>query len=226
MEYIKTSLDEDGSGLISSHYIEEVLPQTKQFKEFHCNRLTDWVDGVGQKPLKDVFAESRELNERQTEDVLIRPILESLDNKLLAQVGLDGDIMDFVVYDGDECLPNHANTTAVIESKRYGRIEGKYFIRKEDNTDEIYQTLNYLRTLNLMLNNTGSDNDVNYIVLTDGYTWRIYSKLYTHSVKEYERHFIEFDLEAIANCPDKAERDKYLKLSASSSAGSLLPGSL
>ncbi len=212
MEYIKTSLDEDGSGLISSHYIEEVLPQTKQFKEFHCNRLTDWVDGVGQKPLKDVFAESRELNERQTEDVLIRPILESLDNKLLAQVGLDGDIMDFVVYDGDECLPNHANTTAVIESKRYGRIEGKYFIRKEDNTDEIYQTLNYLRTLNLMLNNTGSDNDVNYIVLTDGYTWRIYSKLYTHSVKEYERHFIEFDLEAIANCPDKAERDKYLKL--------------
>lgn len=105
MEYIKTSLDEDGSGLISSHYIEEVLPQTKQFKEFHCNRLTDWVDGVGQRPLKDVFAESRELNERQTEDVLIRPILESLDNKLLAQVGLDGDIMDFVVYDGDECLP-------------------------------------------------------------------------------------------------------------------------
>ncbi len=212
MEYIKTSLDEDGSGLISSHYIEEVLPQTKQFKEFHCKRLTDWVDGVGQKPLKDVFDESRELNERQTEDVLIRPILESLDNKLLAQVGLDGDIMDFVIYDGDEYLPNHANTTAVIESKRYGRIEGKYFIRKEDNTDEIYQTLNYLRTLNLMLNNTGSDNDVNYIVLTDGYTWRIYSKLYTHSVKEYERHFIEFDLEAISKCPDKAERDKYLKL--------------
>lgn len=212
MEYIKTSLDEDGSGLISSHYIEEVLPQTKQFKEFHCNRLTDWVDGVSQKPLRDVFAESRELNERQTEDVLIRPILESLDNKLLAQVGLDGDIMDFVVYDGDEHLPNHTNTTAVVESKRYGRIEGKYFIRKEDNTDEIYQTLNYLRTLNLMLNNTGSQNDVNYIVLTDGYVWRIYSKLYTHSAKEYERHFIEFDLEAIANCPDKAERNKYLKL--------------
>ena len=204
MEYIKTSLDEDGSGLISSHYIEEVIPQTKQFKEFHCNRLTDWVDGVGQKPLKDVFDESRDLNERQTEDVLIRPILESLDNKLLAQVGLDGDIMDFVIYDGDEYLPNHANTTAVIESK--------YFIRKEDNTDEIYQTLNYLRTLNLLLNNTGSQNDVNYIVLTDGYIWRIYSKLYTHSAKEYERHFIEFDLEAIANCSDKAERDKYLKL--------------
>lgn len=212
MDYIKTSLDEDGSGLISAHYIEEVLPQTKQFKEFHCNRLTDWVEGIGQKSLKDVFGTSKSLNERQTEDVLIRPILECLDNKLIAQIGLGSDIMDFVVYDGDEYQQNYTNATTVIESKRYGRIEGKYFIRKEDNTDEIYQTLNYLRTINLTLNNQGSDNDVDFIVLTDGYTWRIYSKLFTHSIREYERNFIEFDLEAIASCPDKEERDKYLKI--------------
>ena len=212
MDFIKTSLDEDGSGLISSHYIEEVLPQTKQFKEFHCDRLTRWVDGDGCVPLKDVFAASRELNERQVEDALIRPILESLDNKLIAQIVLGDETMDFVVYDGDEYEKDHTNTKTIVESKRYGRIEGKYFVRKQDNTDEIYQTLNYLRTLNLTLNNRGSSNNVNYIVLTDGFTWRIYSKLYTHSIKEYERHFIEFDLEAIANCPDKAERDKYLKI--------------
>lgn len=210
--YIRTSLDEDENGLITTHYINEVLPQTKQFKEFHCRRLTAWVEGDGRKPLKDVFAESKELNERQTEDALIRPILESLDNQLIAQIPLGGDVMDFCIFEGESFADDYTNTSAVIESKRYGRIESKYYIRKKDNSDEVYQTLNYLRTINLSLNNHGSGNDVPFIVLTDGYLWRIYSKQYTHSEREYERRFVEFNLEAIANCPDKAERDKYLKL--------------
>ena len=63
--------------------------------------------------------------------------------------------MDFCVYSGDAYDNDYTNTNAVVESKRYGRIEAKYYIRKEDNSDEVYQTLNYLRTINLCLNNKG-----------------------------------------------------------------------
>ena len=210
--YIKTALDADGDELITAHYINEVLPTTRQFAQFHCDRLTAWVEGDGCEPLSEVFAKSKELNERQVEDALIRPILEKLNNKLFPQVPLGSEAMDFCTYTGAEYAFDYTNTGAIIESKRYGRIENKYYVRKEDNTDEVYQPLNYLRTVNLTLNNSGSDHDVDYVVLTDGYRWRIYSKRFTHSVSEFERHFIEFDLEAIANIEDKAERDKHLKL--------------
>lgn len=210
--YIRTALDSDGEELVTSHYINDVLPTTKQFGKFHCNRLTAWVDGEGREPLKDVFAKSRELNERQIEDAIIRPVLEMLDNKLIAQVSLGGDAMDFCTYEGDSFAKDYTNTGAIIESKRYGRIENKYYVRTEDNTDEVYQCLNYLRTVNLTLDHTGGTHNVEFAVLTDGYRWRIYSKQFTHSVSGFEQHFIEFDLEAISMIEDKAERDGYLKI--------------
>ncbi len=210
--YIKTALDIDGDELITSHYINEVLPNTKQFEQFHCNRLSAWAKGVCCEPLKSVFARSKELNERQVEDALIRPILECLGNKLIAQVPLSGDTMDFCTYIGNNYAFDYTNTGAIIESKRYGRIEQKYYVRKKDNSDEIYQSLNYLRTVNLTLNNSSSSHNVNFIVLSDGYRFRIYSKAYTHNISEFERHFIEFDLEKIANIEDDAMRDKYLKI--------------
>lgn len=225
-QYIRTSLSEDGDQLFTTHYISEVLPKNKQFKKTNYESLIAWADGNGREPLSNVFKRSRKLNERQIEDSLIRPILEMLGNKLVAQVALSGDFVDFCVYDGEGFDPHYANTCAIIESKRYGRIENKYYIHKEDNTDEIYQTLNYLRTMNLTLNNTGSDHNINYAVLTDGYRWRIYSKAYTHSTDAYQRHFLEFDLEAIAANPFKKERDQYLQLFAAFFCKASLSGNL
>lgn len=213
-QYIRTSLSEDGDQLFTSHYISEVLPETKQFKKINCNALINWANGVGGESLTSVFNRSRKLNEAQIENNLIRPILRLLGNKIEPQVKLGGDFVDFCVYNGNYFDPNYTNTCAIIESKRYGRIENKYYIHKEDNTDEIYQTLNYLRTMNLTLNNTGSDHNINYAILTDGYRWRIYSKAYTHSIDAFQRHFLEFDLEAIANIQNNEVREKYITLFA------------
>ena len=216
-KYILTALGEADSSLITPHYINEVLPATKHYKEFHLNRLMAIVDDA-KIPLAVKFANSKELNERQVEDTLIRPILESLGNVLKAQIPLNSDKVDFCVYTPNEEIKpdgfadNYANTTAIIESKRYGRIENKYYIQKKDNTDEIYQTLNYLNTMNLTLANNKNPHRVPFAVLTDGYKWRIYSKNYTHNLKEYENHFIEFNLEAIVNCPDREQRNHLLKL--------------
>lgn len=213
-QYIRTSLSEDGDQLFTSHYISEVLPETKQFKKINCSALINWANGVGGESLTSVFNRSRKLNEAQIENNLIRPILRLLGNKIQPQVKIDGDFIDICVYNGNYFDPNYNNTCAIIEAKRYGRIENKYYIHKEDNTDEIYQTLNYLRTMNLTLNNTGSDHNINYAILTDGYRWRIYSKAYTHSIDAFQRHFLEFDLEAIANIQNNEVREKYITLFA------------
>lgn len=93
-KYILTALSEDDSSLITPHYINEVLPTTKQYKEFHLNRLMAIVDDT-KMPLSAKFASSKELNERQVEDALIRPILESLGNVLKAQIALNSDTVDF-----------------------------------------------------------------------------------------------------------------------------------
>lgn len=216
-KYILTNLSEDDTSLISAHYINEVLPTTKQYKEFHMNRLMAIVDDP-KMPLSAVFESSKNLKERPIEDALIKPILESLGNRLRAQVSLNGDAVDFCVFTPDDNIKpdgfaeDYVNTTTIVESKRYGRIENKYYIQKKDNTDEIYQTLNYLNVMNLTLAHAKHANRVSFAVLTDGYRWRIYSKNYTHNIKEYESHFIEFDLEAIVNCSDIAQRNHLLKL--------------
>lgn len=226
-QYIRTSLAEDGDQLFTSHYISEVLPETKQFKKINCSALINWANGVGGESLTSVFNRSRKLNEAQIENNLIRPILRLLGNKYEPQVRLGSDAVDFCVYTGNRFAPGYTNTTAIIESKRYGRIENKYYIHKEDNKDEIYQTLNYLRTMNLTLNNTGSDHNINYAILTDGYRWRIYSKAYTHSIDAYQRHFVEFDLEEIAKLKnDNEEKEKHLKLFAAFFCKASLSGDL
>lgn len=225
-QYIRTSLSEDGDQLFTSHYISEVLPETKQFKEINCSALINWANGVGGESLTSVFNRSRKLNEAQIENNLIRPILRLLGNKIQPQVKIDGDFIDICVYNGNYFDPNYNNTCAIIEAKRYGRIENKYYIHKEDNTDEIYQTLNYLRTMNLTLNNTGSDHNINYAILTDGYRWRIYSKAYTHSIDAFQRHFLEFDLEAIANIQNNEVREKYITLFAAFFCKASLSGDL
>ena len=124
-QYIRTSLSEDGDQLFTSHYISEVLPETKQFKKINCSALINWANGVGGESLTSVFERSRDLNEAQIENNLIRPILRLLGNKYEPQVRLGSDAVDFCVYTGNRFAPDYTNTTAIIESKRYGRIENK-----------------------------------------------------------------------------------------------------
>ena len=231
-KYIVTSLSEDDSSLITAHYINEVLPTTKQYKEFHMNRLMAIVDDP-KVPLSVKFEASKKLKETPIEKLFIVPILESLGNHLRPRVTLNSDEVDFCVFTPDDSIKPDGfsdaflNTTAIVESKRHGRINNKYYIQKKDNTDEIYQTLNYLNMMNLTLANKKNSHRVSFAVLTDGYRWRIYSKNFTHNTKEYESHFIEFDLEAIVNCKDIAQRNHLLKLfgiffSKESLAGELL----
>lgn len=209
-DYIKTSMSDNESSLLSLHYLQEVLPQSKFYKSFDHSSFDAFInDGIINK-----FNASREFNESQIEETFIKPIMESLGNKIFPNIPIGSEFMDYCVYEGDHCLKDYTNTIAIIESKRYNRIENKYFIHHENNDDEIYQTLNYLRTVNLSLQNTGSSHLVDFVVLTDGYIWRLYSRSYTHNKREYEQHFLEFNLEKIVNCQDEELRNICLNIFA------------
>ena len=229
--FIRTSLGDSEDTLISAHYLNEVLPTTNEYLHFDYSKFVELINNEA-RPLKRIMDASKELNERQIEDAIIRPVLESLDNTLRAQVAIGSDSMDFCTYTPDKNIEpdgfaaDYSNIGTIVESKRYGRIENRYYIHKEDNTDEIYQTLNYLRTVNLTLNNTNSTHDVNNAILTDGYLWRIYSKSYTHNLREYESHFIEFDLYAILGDSDLNRRNHFLKVFAMMFSATALSGGL
>ncbi len=221
-EYIKTSMVDNESTLLSLHYLQEVLPQTRFYRTFDQTQFKAFVnDGLSNK-----FKQCKELNERQIEETFIKPILEALGNKVLPNIPIGSEFMDYCSYDGENCLGDYSNTIAIIESKRYGRIENKYYIHQDNNSDEIYQTLNYLRTVNLSLQNTGNKHKVDFVILTDGYVWRLYSRSYTHNKREYEQHFLEFNLERIVNCPDEKVKDFCLGVFAVMLSKESLSGNL
>ena len=87
-KYIRTYLDDSvGDSLFTPHYINEVIPQSNEFKQYSCKELSAWIEGIGRKPLAKVFDESKKLNEDQTEEDLIKPILRMLDNKIKTKEG-------------------------------------------------------------------------------------------------------------------------------------------
>lgn len=224
---LKTSVNDDASSvLFSPHFLLTVLPTRKAF---HTHKAESFINFVTDSQFLERIKLSRRNsdNESQTEDHLITPILKQLDNSLLSQAHIDGEHTDFLLYPpSTDFLPNFENTYAVVESKRVGRLRNKYFSQRNDNTDEIYQIRNYLRSLNVTLENKGAANRVHFAILTDGILWRLYSRKYTHSKGEFENHFLEFNLEEILKLKEAKVRNQLLKLFSFFFTRSSLEGAL
>lgn len=219
-KYIKTSNTEDDKALFTSHYIDEVLPNERDFVRYNPSKFFELIEeGNG---LKNKLATAKRLKETPIEDLIIKPVLESLGSKTISRVSIPNGEIDLCAYEPSiENFPpqgfdeNFSNTYAVIEAKRYGRISNKYFVSKTDHTDPIYQIFDYLRYVNLHLNSCDIESHVvHYGVLTDGYKWRIYSKNYIHNHQEFAAYFIEFDLEEILNCENPEYQAHLLKIFA------------
>ena len=207
--------------MFSRHYIADVLPTSEDFKAYDASAFINWITDPSQAFAQRYLAllEAKEYN---VEDQLIRPVLGALGHRLWGRPSCEAGEIDQVSYIpatkasavDDGFSSNFENTIAIIESKKRGRIQNKHFITKSSNEDEIYQTLNYMLSVNTQLENTASSHRVEFALLTDGSLWRLYSRKFTHSQREYERHFIEFDLPLILTIPKSDERNYMLKLFA------------
>lgn len=214
--YIKTSTgDEEDNTLLSRQFLTEDLLEHPKFEETNISGLEALIEDP-KFPLSKRFNLRRNSKERPVEEDLIIPVLKALGLKEEPQGKLDEDSVDFVLFpsEDEKWIENYSNTYAAVEAKRYGRLQGNYTHRKKDNSDPIYQVFNYLKDINTQKTSRDSGERADYIILTDGYLWRLYSRHYTYSIREFQKHFVEFDLERIAAIPDPEERKFYLRIFA------------
>lgn len=218
--YIKTTISEDEKALFTSHFVQEVLPGKREFKNLKYQNFLELVENP-EINLKTRLASSKELKETNVEVDIIRPVLDSLGVKTEMRVSIPSGEIDMCAFspEHDKFIPNgfdqnFSNTYFIVEAKRHGRLENKYFINKNNNSDPIYQTLTYLRHVNLQQINGRSSTIANYALLTDGYLWRIYSRSNSHNDKLFESRFIEFNLEEIINCENEDLQEHLLKIFA------------
>lgn len=220
-EYVKTGLDDNDDSLFPVHYLSQVIPDTKQFKKYEAPQA--FLDAIDKLP--SLMPGLKNEKEASAEKAIIEPVLESLGHILKREVPVKtgGNVKsmdycsykpDLETYGGDGYAADFSNTLAIIEAKRYGRIERKYYIRVRSHEDEIWQTFDYLRAVNLTLENNRGSHRVDWGVLTDGFRWRLYTRFHTHDESMFERMFLEFDLEAIVMMPDGEDRDFLVKLFA------------
>lgn len=218
--YIKTTISEDEKALFTSHFVQEVLPGKREFKNLKYQNFLDLVNDP-ELSLKTRLAASKELKETNVEVDIIRPVLDSLGVKTEMRVSIPNGEIDMCAYipESEKFAPNgfdqnFSNTYFIVEAKRHGRLRNKYFINKNNNSDAIYQLLTYLRHVSLQQINGQSSTIANYALLTDGYLWRIYSRKNSHNDKLFESRFIEFNLEEIVNCEDQTLQEQLLKIFA------------
>lgn len=219
--YVKTGLDDDDEILFSPHYLFQVLPGNDRFRNYEPPAV--YLEQVDRLP--HIMPGLKAEKEASAEKAIIEPLLESLGHTLKREVPVraGGSVtsMDYCsytpdvkAYGGEGYAADFTNTIAIIEAKRYGRIERKYYIRSHSHEDEIWQTFDYIRSVNLTLENNRSGHRVDWGILTDGFRWRLYTRFRTHDETAFERAFLEFDLEAIATMPDNDDRRMLVKLFA------------
>ncbi len=200
---LRYGLADDSGTLFSKHYFEQILPLTKEYKTF------DASDTIAQ--IENLIEADSFLSEADVEEEVIRPIFRALGLSYKVQAPLYGKNIDYAIYEGDAYDRDFTNTVLVVEAEHYGKLKNKYFIKRQDNVDPIAQIRNYLRGVNEVLANSDSGRTVDYGLLTDGSKWRLYSRKYTHSDRDFEQNFLEFDFAVIRSLGESEQRH-YLKL--------------
>lgn len=200
---IRYGLNEESNIIFSKHYFEQVLPDTDAYLRFDDDAMVSEIEAV-------IEATSFR-NEADVEEKVIKRIFRRLGLQYEVQTNLMGKSVDYAIIDGDEFRPDYTNTIMVVEAEHFGKLERKYHIAKQDNSDPIAQIRNYLRGVNELLTNNGQKSLVEFGLLTDGAKWRLYSRRFTHSDRDFEQNFIEFDFSILRELPNDLQH-KYLKL--------------
>ena len=194
------------------------------------NALADGDVDRFKSAVEDIFARfpiSQRLNETQTEDDLIWPVLGALGwtawlrLQNLSPRGRE-DVPDGILFESDG-TKNRANGhseewrryelgRAAVESKRWGRPLDRRSGRRGEETAPSTQMLRYLRRIDDV-----TEGKLRWGILTNGKKWR----LYFSGARSVSEQFFELDIAAILDLPghndglfalDEEDRRHWLKV--------------
>ena len=207
LDPIKFGLGSDDPELFSQHYIESVLQNSEQYQNLNLDEQIGAIESLYHKLPAGYFSN---VKEDVVEKELLIPLFNILKIKWRSQPSIQGNEIDYAFYEGEEFSNNFSNATAVCEAKRQGILRRHYYIKSHDNSDPIYQTLQYLRDVNTQLVNSGNS-PIQFGLLTDGSLFRIYAASFTHDPKKFESNFIEYNIDDIMAHTDDVTRHALLK---------------
>ena len=188
--------------LFSSDFLQEGIRHTAgwldnehAFIEFR-ERLRTIFDGIDA---------ATSLNEAQTEDDIILPIMAALGwSDFLRQANASNagrqDVPDFLFFEGPDYKREARSQTRAADRYRHGKliVEAKRWLRpldRGDGSDPLdsgtpsNQMLRYLSRVEV-----ASDGNVTWGILTNGATWR----LYWQGARSRSEEFVQFDIAALA----------------------------
>ncbi len=169
--------------LFTTYFLEEGIKETEDWKKLSAEELESFFLKVSER-LEELELSGGEVDEADTEDLVIRPILELLGFSYYRQKSISGrhlDVPDFVLFSGEEERKEFgkrrdwSKALAILEAKRWSR----------DIEKDIGQILRYLSAVEVE-----SGGKVLWGILTNGRVWR----LYYHRFPSRMEGYIEFDL--------------------------------
>lgn len=190
--------------LFSDHYLQEVLPQSDEWKSIDKERLNEAfarIQSLHQKKCKIIPS----LKESQLEEEFIRPILRILGHIYAPHPSIDevwegAKEPDYAFYPSEEAKKEASirKAIAIGEAERYGRPLGKK-LKGEHLLEVQNPSLQMSRYLWL--------SEVRWGILTDGRFWRLYERETSKRIDI----FYEIDLERLLK-KGNAEDFKYFYL--------------
>jgi len=176
--------------LFSDHYLQEILPQSDEWKSIDRQKLNEAfakIQSLYQKKCKIIPS----LKESQLEEEFIRPILRILGHIYAPRPSIDkvwegAREPDYAFYHSEEAKKEASirKAIAIGEVKRYGRPLGKKL--KDEALFEVQNpSLQMSRYLWL--------SEVRWGILTDGRFWRLYERETSKRIDI----FYEIDLEGL-----------------------------
>jgi len=177
--------------LFSSYFLREGIRETEDWDRTSYRETRSLFSKISSFFLKLEIA-GEEPDEADTEDTVIRPILELLGFSYFRQKSISGrrlDVPDFVLFSGEEEKKDFGKkrdwkkALAILEAKRLDR----------DIEKDVGQILRYLSVAEVE-----SNGKVLWGILTNGRVWRLYYHRFPSRVEGY----IEFNLEEIIKKED------------------------
>ncbi len=172
--------------LFSTYFLGEGIKETEDWKRLSSDEIRNFFVEISTYFLK-IEAVGNDPDEVDTEDIVIRPILELLGFSYLRQKPISGrrlDVPDFVLFPGEEekkefgKKKDWSKALAILEAKRWNR----------DIEKDVGQILRYLSVAEVK-----SNGKILWGILTNGRVWRLYYHRFPSRVEGY----IEFNLERI-----------------------------
>lgn len=194
------------SSLFSNDFINNHLVDLNEFKNLDLDYINQRFDEIN-----NIYKNEKQTlklkNEAQLEADFLRPIFRKLDHIFHVQTEKESEetsegtkSIDYAFFESDDKKIFFINNnkeknrvrynscSTICETKLWDRLKDHYRIKKNDNSDPIYQLkICYLDGINPKEQKA----TIPYGILTDGKSWRLYSYRNDHE------QFFEIDLERI-----------------------------